>query len=459
MNKPRQHYALIVIGAGPAGMAAAQCAANLGINVALLDEQAQPGGQFYRNVDRSPLPDPELLGPDYCYGRKMITALHDDQIDYFAQAAVWDIGEQLEINVLIDGSNYCISADHIVIATGAQERPMPIPGWQLPGVMTAGAAQILMKSAAMIPDNDVILAGSGPLLLLLASQYLRIGVKIKALLDTTPGGNMARAMRYLPQALRASSYLFKGLGLMSQIKQARIPVYKKVTDLSAQGDEVLQTVQFLSRGQNHELSTSTLLLHIGVIPQIHLTHSLDCATHWDETQVCWKPGIDRWGKSSVSGVSIAGDGAAIVGARAAELQGRLVGLQAASSLGAIELKKRDRLARPLRKSLGYHLAIRPFLDTLYRPAQAFLTPGDETMVCRCEEVSAGEIRALARMGCQGPNQAKAFSRCGMGPCQGRQCGATVSALIAEFRKIDIAQVGYYRVRSPVKPVTLGQIAK
>jgi len=119
--------------------------------------------------------------------------------------------------------------------------------------------------------------------------------------------------------------------------------------------------------------------------------------------------------------------------------------------------QRDLKAVAIRNALDKHLAIRPFLDSIYRPSPEFLTPVDDTMVCRCEEVSAGEIREIARLGCQGPNQAKAFSRCGMGPCQGRQCGSTVAALIAEVQGRKISDVGYYRVRPPIRPITLGQM--
>ncbi|MCO4757489.1 MAG: (2Fe-2S)-binding protein, partial [Oceanospirillaceae bacterium] len=112
----------------------------------------------------------------------------------------------------------------------------------------------------------------------------------------------------------------------------------------------------------------------------------------------------------------------------------------------------------LQKQIAQQLAIRPFLDRLYSPAAEFLRPSDETMVCRCEEVTAGEIRSLARSGCAGPNQAKAFSRAGMGPCQGRLCGLTVSQLMAEASNRPVSEVGYYNIRSPIKPVTLAEVA-
>ena len=214
-------YQLVVIGAGPAGMAVAQTAARHGIEVAVIDEQADAGGQIYRNVDASPLADIDLLGRDYVFGRQLVQEFKHAAVEYFANAAVWYLDANGEIGIIVDGVHRRISAQRIVIACGAQERPMPFPGWDKAGVMTAGAGQILMKSAGMVPGEAPILAGSGPLLLLLAWQYLRAGVKIRALVDTTQSASRWTAMRHFPKAIAASDYLFKGLQLVTAIRRAR----------------------------------------------------------------------------------------------------------------------------------------------------------------------------------------------------------------------------------------------
>lgn len=453
----KARYSLVVVGGGPAGMAAAQSASSHGLDVAVVDEQERPGGQIYRNVDDSPLPDPGVLGADYTRGQQVTSGFRNAGVDYYPGTAVWDIGPDGEICVMAAGANRSLHAGRIVLATGAQERPMPFPGWQLPGVMTAGAGQILLKSAAMVPSDGIVLAGSGPLLLLLAWQYMQAGVQIQAIVDTTPRDNLSRAASHLAGALGSPAHLLKGARLISAIRRANIPVYKQATTLEACGSESLEVLKFSCRGRNCELYTSTLLLHIGVIPQTYPAMVAGCDMRWDEDQLCWRPAVDQWGGSTVPGISVAGDGAGIVGARASELQGRLTGLQCAYELGALDRDRRGAASAPFRRSLEQQLRIRPFLDALYRPCQEFLTPVDATMVCRCEEVSAGEIRNIARLGCQGPNQAKVFSRCGMGPCQGRQCGGTVAALIAQVQQRDPSDVGYYRARPPLKPITLGQM--
>jgi NADPH-dependent 2,4-dienoyl-CoA reductase/sulfur reductase-like enzyme len=459
----KSRYSLAIIGAGPAGMSAAITAAQHNLDVVVLDQQPTPGGQIYRALEQSPLPDKKVLGGDHQHGTELIAQFRAASVDYLSNASVWNIDTNSdgsrELGVLIEGNNRFIHADRLLIATGTQERPMPFPGWQLPGVMTAGAGQILLKSAAVVPRDGVVLAGNGPLLLLLACQYLRTGVKIRALLDTTPSGSLLNALPHLPRALAAYDYLLKGVSMMATIRRARVPVHKRVTSLVAEGDGVLQRVKFESCGKTQQLDTATLLVHQGIIPATELPQLANCALEWNTQQLCWQPRTDNWGGSSEAGVSIIGDGSGIAGAQAATLQGRIATLQCACTLAAISPHQRDKLATPLRKSLNRHEAIRPFLDTLYRPAKQFTQPPEDTIVCRCEEITSDEIRRVAQIGCPGPNQAKAFTRCGMGPCQGRQCGNSVAALIADTHQVPIESVGYYRARPPASPITLGQLAE
>ena len=207
-----------------------------------------------------------------------------------------------------------------------------------------------------------------------------------------------------------------------------------------------------------EIAADHLLLHEGVIPNTQISLALQLAHVWDEAQRCWRPVVDEWGRTSLPTVAIAGDAAGIAGAAAAVSSGRLAALDAAHLLGRIDEAERDRRAAPLRASFAREIALRPFLDALYRPADPVLCPDDDVIVCRCEEVTAGQIRRAVRLGAQGPNQVKAFIRCGMGPCQGRICGPVASAVIARARGVPIEEVGAFRPRAPYKPITLGALA-
>ena len=182
-----------VVGAGPAGLAAAATAAELGLSVALLDEQAHPGGQIYRDVTRAGVDRLQVLGDDYAAGRALVERFTQSTARHVGGASVWNITRERVIHYLKDGRSQSITAGQVILCTGAMERPFPIPGWTLPGVMTAGAAQILLKSAGLAPAQPVVLAGCGPLLYLLAWQYLRAGVRIVAIVDTTQRGDYLRA--------------------------------------------------------------------------------------------------------------------------------------------------------------------------------------------------------------------------------------------------------------------------
>jgi hypothetical protein len=169
------------------------------------------------------------------------------------------------------------------------------------------------------------------------------------------------------------------------------------------------------------------------------------------------PTLDAWGNTSVEGVLIVGDAGGIGGARAAENAGRLAALDVLRRLGRIDAGRRDALSINDRREWQAHITARQFLDVLYAPRDEILRPADDVTVCRCEEIAAGAVRGVVRQGCLGPNQAKAFLRAGMGPCQGRLCGPVVTELIAEARNVDPGEVGYYRIRPPLKPITVGEL--
>jgi len=326
--------------------------------------------------------------------------------------------------------------------------------------MTAGAVQILLKSAALTADEPLVLAGSGPLLYLLAEQCLAAGARLAAILDTTSAENERAALALLPAAVLKGGlpYLRKGLKLRAAIRRSGVPWFQRVTKLRIEGTEQVTGVSFESRGRSQHLRTRLVALQEGVIPAQQMTRSLGLDHEWDPVVRCFRPVLDAWGNSSIEGILVAGDGAGIGGARAAEHAGSLAGLDILHRLGRIDGAARDRLAGADRRGLAAHLAIRAFLDRLYAPRDEILRPADGVTICRCEEITAGAVRRVAAQGCQGPNQAKSFLRCGMGPCQGRLCGPTVTEVMADALGLPPAQIGYYRIRPPLKPVTLGELA-
>lgn len=451
-------YDLIIIGAGPAGMSAAITAASLGLRTLLLDEQAHLGGQIYRNVAKASGKMNAILGPDYAYGRQIVAELEMASVDLRLSSTAWDITPGFCVRALQDGNALQFRAPQLIVASGALERPSPMPGWTLPGVLNAGAAQIAMKSGASIPCGQIVLAGGGPLLLLVACQLLDAGAKVAGIVETSPAANIGQAVPCLLGAIRSPKLLAKGLAMTTRLKKAGIAWHRGADGLHVEGEDKAEALSFNAGGRRHRLEADTVLLHHGVIPNTQISRLLRADHDWNAAQLAWQPRLDVFRETSVTGLRIAGDGGGIGGARAAEASGRLAALGAAHALGRLDDSERDRLSAPERRKLAAQMRIRPFLDALYRPPKWLNAPKGETIVCRCEEVTAGEIRNSVALGSRGPNQTKFYSRCGMGPCQGRICGPTVTQILADELSISPSEVGAYQVRSPLKPITLQQMA-
>jgi NADPH-dependent 2,4-dienoyl-CoA reductase/sulfur reductase-like enzyme len=455
-----ERYDLAVVGAGPAGLAAAEQAMRTGLSTVVFDEQMAPGGQIYRAITTTPLTRREILGDDYWHGSDLVKTFTRSGATYAPGSTVWAATREpdggFEIGVSCAGEARLVKVRHLILATGAQERPFPIPGWTLPGVMTAGAAQVLLKTAGLAPGSRTVLAGTGPLLYVAAAQFAATGAPVHCLLDTTPRGHLRKAWVHALDFLR-SPYLTKGLSILRAARSSTT-IVRHVDAIEALGAERLERVAYTVDGNRVEIAADLLLLHQGVVPSINLSCAIGCAHHWDDAQLAFVPTVDPWGASSVAGVTIAGDAAGIAGARAAQARGTLAALHAASVCGRLTAAQRDQHAEVARAELARWSRGRSFVDAMYRPADAFRIPAGDTLVCRCEEVSARQITDTVKLGCTGPNQMKSFLRCGMGPCQGRLCGLTVTEIIARARGVTPGEVGHYQLRFPVKPITLRELA-
>lgn len=449
---------LVVIGAGPAGLAAATEASTAGASVLLLDENPAPGGQIWRGIGSAPTQRATLLGPDYRAGEGPLADFQASTSHYAAGATVWGLrpcAPGFEVSLTLGDEARVIHAAAVILATGAMERPFPIPGWTLPGVMGAGAIQTLLKSAGMVPEVPSVLVGGGPLLYLLGCQLLAAGAPPVALVETSGFGDMVAASRYLPGFL-ASPLFAKGLSLYARLRR-RIPVHR-----ARRGLHVIGTDRAAGIGWNNgSVAAELVVLHQGVVPVLNLGIAAGCRVTWDAAQACFRPETTPDGASSVPGIFIAGDGAGIGGAQAAFRAGELAALASLDYLVAGGLA----LARPpapgaKATALRRHrraLRGRAFIDRAFPPLPVSALP-DDTVICRCENLTAGRIREAARLGVPGPNQLKTFLRAGMGPCQGRMCGLSVTALIAKAQQRPPAEIGCFRTRSPVKPLRLSALA-
>ncbi|MCG8641296.1 MAG: FAD-dependent oxidoreductase [Desulfobacterales bacterium] len=446
---------LVVVGAGPAGLAAACSASRCGLEVALVDENPSPGGQLFRNIE-SPLGQSMLNARERQTGMELVESFRKSGVTYYPGTTVWGIEPRL-ISCTRDGKPMVLPTASIIIAPGGMERPVPFPGWTLPGVMSAGGAEILLRSGGSLQDDPaapVVLAGNGPLLLLLASHLIKKGVPIAAWLDTGQWFKRWLSTGLMPASLLDTPYLGKGVSMALQVIKNKIPMVTGVRHIRAEGDRCIDRVTYVANGKTQTIETGCLIRHEGVIPRTHILNAMGAGHRWDPVQRYWYPITDTFGATRIDGVYLTGDAGYVHGGDAGMIKGTLSGIAAARQLGIItENEAGFRVKKPLAGLRRMRIA-RGFLRYLFAPNPQIYDMTDETIVCRCESVTAGEIRQVVREGNTDVNEVKRFTRCGMGPCQGRMCGPALAEITAQTLSKRPDAVGALRVRQPFRPVTL-----
>ena len=470
-NRPLPDADVIIIGAGPAGMTAAVDLAAAGRKVIVLDMQAAPGGQVFRalgaNLDARPATDDlfAALGPAYSAGEGLIRSFQSATgIDYRPETTVWDLRADGTVGWLREGNAGYIRARHVLLATGAMERPVPFRGWTLPGVMTAGAVQTLIKAGRLHPEGRIVLAGTGPLIFLLADQLRRLGVKPVLIARTDRLRDKLAALPYL--RLRALPQVLKGFGWLAQLRLAGIPMRTGVTGLAANGRDRVERVSVVIRGKTVDIPCDLLIVHDGIVPATDLAHAAGIELAWQQAEAGWSPvtqtdglAVTAPGPALTEGpcrIYISGDARRIEGADAAIAHGKYA---AQAILAALRGDANEQHMPKTLANVQASLAPRPFLDRAFPPGLAARLPKDETIVCRCEEVTAGAIRAEICKGATDINLLRGTLRCGMGCCQGRKCAATVARLLAEADPKASPSPAPFRARPPARPIPLGALAR
>lgn len=444
---------IVIIGAGPAGIRAAQTLVAHGVRPVLLDEASRGGGQIYRqqpaHFRRSAK---TLYGFEAAKAQALHTALEQlhGKLDYRPETLVWN-AEHPVLDTLHQGQVADrLAFDRVIIATGATDRVLPIPGWTLPGVFTLGAAQIALKFQGCAIGERVVLAGSGPLLYLVAYQYAKAGATVAAVLDTSPFSAQARALPYL---LLQPATFAKGLYYRAWLALKGIPVHQGVTLLGIEGTQRASAVRWSQGGRAQQLACDAVAFAHALRSETQLADLLGCQFAWNALNRAWLPVRDAQGRASSDGVYLAGDGAGILGADGAEMAGELAALTLLADLGKpIDLRRQRHLQRRLATLQHFRRGLEqafPF------PQQWARQTPDSLTVCRCEQITAGEIRDTVRAGHWEINRVKAMCRVGMGRCQGRVCGAAAAELIACESGRPLDQVGRLRGQAPVKPLPFG----
>ncbi|MGF6871107.1 FAD-dependent oxidoreductase [Paraburkholderia sp. MM5477-R1] len=442
---------VVIIGAGPAGVRAAQALVEAGLRPTVIDEGRRDGGQIYRR-------QPEGFSRSYAtlYGTEAERAasLHQgfdalkSRIDYLPDTLVWNISPN--IVHLVTGTRYhTLAFDALIVCSGATDRLMPVKGWHQAGTYSLGGAQVALKSQGCAIGSRIVMMGSGPLLYLVAAQYVKAGALVAAVLDTA---TFMQRVAALPRLLAIPAALRKGIALTRVLAGARVPVHRGVQPLEIKGspqDGVNAVEVALPGGKRLELACDAVALGYHLRPETQLADLAGCRFSFDENTQQWLPQIDADGRSSIKGIYLAGDGARVRGADAAERSGRLAALAALQDHG-MPVDGVERLRAELVRFTRFAAGLR---EAFPWPSKFAASLPDETIVCRCEAITAGELRRVVRAtGAKEANRAKAFSRVGMGRCQGRYCGHAGAEIIAAAASVPLSSVGRLRGQAPVKPL-------
>jgi len=457
---------LAVVGAGPAGMAAAAAAVAAGVPVVLLDPAARPGGQYHRREPRAfRARDPHALAPSGRGWHARATRLvRSAEVTHVAGATVWAAQRRADGVLLATDHPDApeVLADAVVLATGAHERVLPFPGWDLPGVLTIGGAQALLKGQGVLPGHRAVVAGAGPLLLPVSAALARAGAGLVAVCDA---GDPLRWLSAGPRGLPAAK-VAEAAGHVAALARHGHTVRPRAAAVGARGDgrvEEVELVRLDARwrvvpGSERWVAADALVTSHGFVPDVALALALGCRLAAPASPSA-SPGIavDGFQATGVAGVWAAGEVTGIGGADVAAHEGATAGLAAARAVGGrVSDAELEAAAARRRADRGFLAALTAVLD-VPDGWTTWLEPG--TTVCRCEEVPLARIDdAIANRGARDLRSVKLTTRCGMGRCQARMCGANLAGILIARTGAVPTDLGALERRPVVAPVTLGRVA-
>ncbi len=457
---------LIVIGAGPAGARAALRARACGLSVLLVDENHDAGGQVWRPLpagfSRRDEANPSSEARD---GDALRGELRAAGVECLFGHKVWNIGTDLRTDIIGPAGSLSWRPRAVLAATGTTERVVPFPGWTQPRVIGLAAATILLKSQHMVPGARTVVAGSGPLLLAVAAGILKAGGEVAAVVDLASRGEW---LRTLPSLMGRPDLLRQGLQWQWRLRAHGVPIHYRhaIRTVSKSGEGFSVRIGAVSadgaprQGDDRVrvLQADAVAVGNGLVPGTDVTRLLRARHRYAHASGGWIAQADADGRTSVRGLYVAGDGAGIAGAAAAGAHGEIAALACALDLGAIDAcahaRERAPLAARWARSARFGRAMAGLM-ALRGGAIDGMAP--EAVVCRCEDVTRAEIDAAVRQGARDMNQLKAWTRCGMGPCQGRTCGDVAGALVAA-RVGGREAAGCFTGRAPLRPVSLAEVA-
>jgi NADPH-dependent 2,4-dienoyl-CoA reductase/sulfur reductase-like enzyme len=455
-----RRFQAVVVGMGPAGLAAAIELGRAGVCTALIDQASSPGGQVYRQPPAEFHLPPGLARSRHQIGKSLVKELEQSgsSLRLLQGSVVWGAFAPGALSVQQNGSIFEVGYERLIICEGAQERVIPCPGWTLPGVFSIGGLQKMIATQGIVPQGRVLLAGSGPLLVGTGAALARYGAHLAGWYEAVPFAKWAslgvgmlkwprlisESFSYLRELLLRGVKLQFGWGLksLSGDERVRQAILVRLDGLGAP-----------IAGSEKSMPVDVVGIGFGLQPSVRLARLVGCRTEYDWRRRCFTPITDSTGQSSQAGIYLAGDGAGVGGADWSEAQGRVAGLHAAWSLNRTNCKQIDgsshewtQTKRKIEAYLSqYHKVFTP-QDSHYR------TTTPETVVCRCEGVTAGELVKRMRSGERDLTALKP-TRLGMGPCQGRGCEG-IAAELLRLNGVPYESLRPLNLRPPLVPMPL-----
>jgi thioredoxin reductase len=460
---------LVIIGGGPAGMSAAIEARQAGVkSVSILDDNVALGGQIYRRYGKGFTAfDAKAAGHEYSDGHDLIAATERAGVDIRTSTTAWGVWDK-RIAFVRDGVySGTIDARAIILATGARDRAVTFPGWTLPGVITAGAAKILVAIQRVLPGKRIVVAGSGPLALAFSAQLRDFGANVVAVAEAARGPGPGDMLRLVASGDPAT--LMDAARYRTALMRDRVPFMYSTIVVRAEGHDSVERVVLAKvdrdwrviPGTEQTIEADTLMLGYGLESSSELSRLLGCKQQFSRELGGWIPVRDQDLRTTVPGVIAAGDGSGVGGAKHATAEGYLAGLVAARELGAINYSEAEDRIAPVRRRLQRVGKFRAALNSIYAVGPGlFELATPDTIICRCEERTSRDLDAMiADDEITDPHVARAQGRIGMGRCQGRNCANYVAACIARHKGIGVADIPPLSIRPPVRPIPLHAIAE
>jgi NADPH-dependent 2,4-dienoyl-CoA reductase/sulfur reductase-like enzyme len=455
---------VLVIGAGAAGLAAAAAASEAGLDVVLVDERPKLGGQFYKQPAR---PGSGALDAQYREGLALIGRLERSGCRVLAQTQVWALFGPHEVAAVGPEASWLLRPRRLVLAAGAYERGVPLPGWTLPGVMTTGAAQTLLRAYQVVPGKRVLVAGNGPLNLQVAAELVRAGATVVGLAELAPrplpgrSGAAARMLALAPDLIR------DGLGYQLTLRRAGVPTFHRSALVRAEGDRqvaraVVARLDEAGRavaGSERRVDVDAVCMGYGFLSSTELSRAAGCRHAFDEEQGQLVAVTDDRGRTSQEDIWAIGDGAGVAGARVARAAGTISALDVVRSLGGTP---GPALLADERRAQRAHARARRFQDALWKlyraPRLSDQLAERDTLLCRCESVSREAIEAAVDDDVEHVGAIKRATRAGMGSCQGRYCGTILAGVSSRRSGGAIGEFSLFSPTAPIKPTRIGSLA-